>query len=456
MGPTAKPSAKRAAEEADEEEAAAQSPKAKTKTAPKKQDASNGETGKPKKSKKKGKGQAGEPEPPPEPIESLLDQPVTAAFPVPSVHNHGDRPIPRDRVVNILNFTLNANMYLHCVQAERGVSSCFVSSKGSMFSDLLATTRSDTDKAFMKLKESPIYSEVAADFNREQAIKAFRTDIDFRQSRYLQILTGFNMLIEGILEAIFKLVNPLHSIKLGMVLGCYNSFLYLKDTVGRERATLGAILSDVETRGQLSPMGHLILVANMGAQKAFTKAFISTGIADDLRNDFIAFCRDSPIELIELDRNLMVSREAASAVVSNLTPELWFRKMSARMNQLDNIQKKLTLSILETAKMYCEQEKPMKKPKPKAPKKKKKAPADASAKATDGPGNPSDGPSISMDGSEMSMDEDLQNEELDFMRALASLQEGNFDMPSDWTDSFPGIEVPSTHVNPVPSFGMPP
>ena len=36
------------------------------------------------------------------------------------------------------------------------------------------------------------------------------------------------MLIDGMLEEIFKLVNPLHSIDIGMVLGCYNSFLYLK------------------------------------------------------------------------------------------------------------------------------------------------------------------------------------------------------------------------------------
>ena len=34
-----------------------------------------------------------------------------------------------------------------------------------------------------------------------------------------------------------------------------------------------------------------------GAQKAFTKAFISTGISADIRTDFMNFCRECPSEV---------------------------------------------------------------------------------------------------------------------------------------------------------------
>ena len=213
-----------------------------------------------------------------------------------------------------------------------------------MLQELLSNVRKDTDEAAEKLKKvrssvihslptmppslsspaaappdsfspSPPYPQcdicvtAGNELLREGALRQFRKEVDFLESPFLQVLTGYNMLIDGLLEEIFKLVNPLHSIDIGMVLGCYNSFLYLKvrallrdegcrsaqprphpalqptinsprdsepppssslssqqqDMIGRMRATIGCILSDKSKRAELSVMGHLTLVANIGA-----------------------------------------------------------------------------------------------------------------------------------------------------------------------------------------------
>jgi hypothetical protein len=70
--------------------------------------------------------------------------------------------------------------------------------------------------------------ETGGELLKTGALNQFRKEVDFLEKPFLQVLTGYNMLIDGILEEIFKLVNPLHSIDIGIVLGFYNSFLYLK------------------------------------------------------------------------------------------------------------------------------------------------------------------------------------------------------------------------------------
>lgn len=50
---------------------------------------------------------------------SIMDQPLTGALPVPSTQSQV-KPITPQQVEDILLFTVNANTYLHKLQAERG------------------------------------------------------------------------------------------------------------------------------------------------------------------------------------------------------------------------------------------------------------------------------------------------------------------------------------------------
>ncbi len=55
--------------------------------------------------------------------ESLMDLNQDAVLPIPSVRMNEGRRIPAKRIEDILILTLEANHYLHAVQAERGVRS---------------------------------------------------------------------------------------------------------------------------------------------------------------------------------------------------------------------------------------------------------------------------------------------------------------------------------------------
>eukprot|EP00951_Prasinocladus_malaysianus_P001590 scaffold10992_cov38-Prasinocladus_malaysianus.AAC.1 len=87
--------------------------------------------------------------------------------------------------------------------------------------------------------------------------------------------------------------------------------------VGRERAAVGAILSDKRRQGVLSTTGHLVLVANLGAQKAFARSFTSTCVSDEIRTRFLQSYRDCPEESaipFSLDscRNLRSSKDTVA------------------------------------------------------------------------------------------------------------------------------------------------
>ena len=122
--------------------------------------------------------------------ESLLNQNQDAVLPIPSVPVQAGRRISAKRIEDILMFTLEANTYLHTIQAERGVrygpqetaseaspfvaaafdvpelrtislfslhlrqkSTCYVARKGKQLQELLVKVRKDTDEAAKKLKE---------------------------------------------------------------------------------------------------------------------------------------------------------------------------------------------------------------------------------------------------------------------------------------------------------------
>eukprot|EP00873_Tetraselmis_striata_P024254 jgi/Tetstr1/444518/TSEL_032397.t1 len=234
---------------------------------------------------------------------------------------------------------------------ERGASTAYVSGQGNVLGALLNELRGEVDDALRRLKETRLYPDVAEEFDKSKVIAAFRRKVDFLQMTYLEVMSAFNMLIEGLIESICRVVVPLHQINVGMPVGTYVTFMFLKDKVGVERATVGGVLSD--PRGTcLEESTHLALVANLGSMKALVKAFVCSGISDEMRQRYIELHMFIPPEIGNLERELVTSRESSVKVLRSMTTEEWFKMMTARMNELDKIQQELASDIRDAALKY--------------------------------------------------------------------------------------------------------
>mmetsp|Transcript_17894 Transcript_17894/g.46621 ORF Transcript_17894/g.46621 Transcript_17894/m.46621 type:complete len:473 (-) Transcript_17894:153-1571(-) len=290
---------------------------------------------------------------------AAADGPTAAApespYPQEPVGRHAhaiaDRPLTNQRVEHLVVFTLAVNTYVHTIQAERGASTAYVSGQGNVLGALLNELRGEVDDALRRLKETRLYPDVAEEFDKSKVIAAFRRKVDFLQMTYLEVMSAFNMLIEGLIESICRVVVPLHQINVGMPVGTYVTFMFLKDKVGVERATVGGVLSD--PRGTcLEESTHLALVANLGSMKALVKAFVCSGISDEMRQRYIELHMFIPPEIGNLERELVTSRESSVKVLRSMTTEEWFKMMTARMNELDKIQQELASDIRDAALKY--------------------------------------------------------------------------------------------------------
>eukprot|EP00192_Tetraselmis_astigmatica_P013575 CAMPEP_0117672840 /NCGR_PEP_ID=MMETSP0804-20121206/14132_1 /TAXON_ID=1074897 /ORGANISM="Tetraselmis astigmatica, Strain CCMP880" /LENGTH=326 /DNA_ID=CAMNT_0005481495 /DNA_START=117 /DNA_END=1097 /DNA_ORIENTATION=+ len=240
---------------------------------------------------------------------------------------------------DVINFSLQANRYLNDLQTERTLSTCHTSTAGDEFRELLDTARKSTDKSLDDLKKETLYEKAGLQFNRQQALMTFRLEVDMQKSTAFQVLTGYNMLIESLVDALTEVANQLHCVKdkSGVGMGCYSSFLCLQNVVSQQCAIVTGTVADKHSNGKLFPMGHLSLVTNLGAQKAYMNTFLRSGIPDDIKAAFIVACHDGPNEVLDLERAMVVSLQETAAVLSCTSAHRWLCRFAERLDKLSQV-----------------------------------------------------------------------------------------------------------------------
>ena len=252
-------------------------------------------------------------------------------------------------VKEIVNLNTKISLLLHETQKERGTSSGFLASKGSKFKDTLTTQRELTDKSIEEFKKSlelisiyPDNGKVLIDKSLMELtnIQNIRNNVDNLKIDTKETISYFTDLNSNLLSFIAltsTIVENKDSVK--NIIAYYN-FLMAKERNGIERA-IGTSTFSAKT---FSPEMYTKYLSLVNEQKIFFDVFFL--YAGENQTFFNNKINNPVIQEVQKMRELLLSYGENKNVVLDIDPNLWFTKITEKINILKEIDDYLSINLI--------------------------------------------------------------------------------------------------------------
>lgn len=245
---------------------------------------------------------------------------------------------------------------VHELQKERGASAGYIGSKGSKFSDTLATQRQATDRAFDN--RSVFLSENISAITHHEIALATR-QLNTELAKLAEIRQQIDALtIEGKVAIAFytnnnaRLINIVAHIsqtssngEIANSLQAYYNFLQGKERAGIERA----VMTNVFAKGAFSGNFYQRFIALMTEQQAYfdTANKMTTQVLRQAFDD--AMRHPSVTQVIEYRDIALASKGVEKLSVDS---QDWFKNTTQRINQLKTVEDKIVDSLLQLSNKH--------------------------------------------------------------------------------------------------------
>ena len=237
----------------------------------------------------------------------------------------------------------------HELQKERGMSSGFINSKGSKFSDNLTSQRTQSDAAISRLNQ--VIRRIDASMVGSRYIKLLEAANEpfselgkkREQITRLSLEPGesfrfYSETISQLLEIAARTSNQMPSSKLSRLSNAKQALLFLKERNGQERALVTGGFS----AGRLTPAQFSTFQSLLNDQATYQRITIAyaTPEQEKLLRDKLAEPIVKEVGAIEL----MVKDKGANAELV-YSPEDWFGKITAKIDLLRMVEESYSKDI---------------------------------------------------------------------------------------------------------------
>ncbi len=243
---------------------------------------------------------------------------------------------------------------VHALQKERGCASMFLSSEGTLFREQIDTQFTRTDRVQKAVMEGLARWEKSGDLKSEQlkklhalhelceALPELRENIRQQKVPVSKIIDYYaHQLIGPLLQIMVEIALYMKSHNPTFV-SAYNAFLQWKERIGLERS--------IGVRGFLKHSFH--------NSEFLERVLFLLSEQNNYRNTYMALANDAQKQLVQevfdgaayvrLERlHDILKQSPESAELYELTPQKWFELITATIDALQTIEKKLidTLNV---------------------------------------------------------------------------------------------------------------
>ncbi len=255
------------------------------------------------------------------------------------------------RTQHLVGLSISTGAVVHELQKERGLSSGFINSKGEKFKDELSAQRKLSDE---KLRQLDAY--MAANKDATEAVKA-PLDAAARQKEKLQEIRSKvdGLTLEG--KDSFAFYTDINYAYLDVVAAVghnskqtdlmkgaisYFAFSKAKEEMGKERATLNAVIANNAFNTETYQRTFSILSAQRSFMEGFHKFGSQTAIAGYDANE-----KSEQFRKVEELRTVVLGKGMEGNF--GIAPEDWFKAITAKIDLMKVVEDGMAQEILKQA-----------------------------------------------------------------------------------------------------------
>ncbi len=263
-------------------------------------------------------------------------------------------------IVSMAEFNGQISLLVHELQKERGSSSGFLASKGLKFWETLNEQRTVTDQKTVSyrkflaiLQERSTGAMLAAQTRQVDSLmenqSAIRQKVTSQQIDAKDAITYYSALIKTLLGTISASSHLSDDPKITAQLFAYVNFLQGKERTGIERATLNAVFSNGSFTTETFGRFHQILAA----QESFLAVFRAeaTPEAQKLYDTTIL---GTAVDEVERMRQVALTVGMDGSKAFDISPEIWFKTITDKINLLKTVDDGLAKGIIQTATLQAQ------------------------------------------------------------------------------------------------------
>lgn len=248
-------------------------------------------------------------------------------------------------------FTIKSGSLIHELQKERGLSTGFLSTKGSKFREELAKQRSDTDSQIRELK---LYSSsnknnlegvgerLGAAGSLLEKLSGIRGDVDSMKLEPKDSLAYYTQTISAYLDVVAQITIMSMNPEITREAMAYHAFLCAKEQAGLERATLNGVFAT--NRFDNSTYESYVGIA--AAQATFLDVF-NKFANPYLQKTYLKKLNAPFYQQVEEMRSIALGKRLVGDF--GIRPENWFATSSAMINAMKEVEDLLASHLGENA-----------------------------------------------------------------------------------------------------------
>jgi len=258
-----------------------------------------------------------------------------------------------DQIAPLVELSIEGSLIVHELQKERGASSGYIGSNGSLFKSTLASQRRDTDRvieltiedlkdkqASLSKKQPQVSGKLNQVINQLSQLSRVRNQVDslsIPAAQAAQFYTELNGLVLSISGDIANL--SIYG-ELTTQLRNYYTFMQAKEYAGQERAILNIAL----TNNQFSASLYQKFVTLLSTQNAYLKTFLQFANPEQVA-EYQVLQSSSASQQVKRIRDIANSKSQQGNF--GVSGNEWFEQSTQRINQLKQLEDILTLQIRE-------------------------------------------------------------------------------------------------------------
>lgn len=252
---------------------------------------------------------------------------------------------------HLIGLSVRTGALVHELQKERGLSSGFINAKGEKFREELSGQRKKTDEQFQKLDSfiggnrdavELVQTTLEAAAKQRGTIQEIRGKVDGLSIEGKDSFAYYSALNYSYLDVVAAVGR--HSSHPEMMRSAisYFAFSKVKEEMGKERATLNAVIS----ANAFTPETYQRTFGILAAQKSFMEGFHKFGSATAVAA-YDEKEKSDVFKKVDELRNSVIEKGLQGNF--GLAPEDWFKAITAKIDMMKGIEDGMAKELLEQA-----------------------------------------------------------------------------------------------------------
>jgi len=256
-----------------------------------------------------------------------------------------------EQTKKLVAVSVRTTSLVHELQKERGLSSGFLNSKGARFRDELGRQRAVTDRSFQELAAAlsadpaaaaVVASSLRAAETRKGTLPEMRSRIDGQAVEGKDAFAFYTGMNYSYLDVTAAVARNSSQTEIMRAATAYFFFTKLKEEMGKERATLNAVIANKAFNDETLRRTISILAS----QGVFAEGFGKFASPEALAG-YLEHTRSAEFKRAEELREGVLAKAATGGF--DVAPETWFEAITAKIDVMKQVEESLSRDILQQA-----------------------------------------------------------------------------------------------------------